>query len=268
MARRTCVFGALVVMVGPAWAQDAGSESGLGGPPRISDYARELVRPGPSEAQQPQPQPGGWTPTVRPSSVPAGQPRAPQTQPTTQGRAVGLRGILNEEQGGPGADLTPRGVGKPGTFDKLWDAYPHGSADEVKAKIGGGVGMDWVTNTCAIRVSHALNAMGDAIQKTHRHADGAPLKTTYGADGSRYVYQVSEMRKYLTEKYGEPTVVHHNPGDGGAVPASFNGKQGVILFDVRVWSDATGHVDLWDGQAAAHQAYFDKARSVYLWEIR
>jgi hypothetical protein len=268
---------------------------GLGAPPQRSDYARRLVgeavpAPGDDEPADPRTQaPSGWEPRVTlPEPTGDGRPVS-----ADRGRAVGLRGQILGERGGSATTL-PAGSSSPtapaggsvaeqapplpgrrpqarpqrqSEFQKLWEAYPRGSADEVKARIGGGVDMDWVRNTCAIRVSHALNQVGERIRKGHRHRDGSRLKTTYGDDGSRYIYQVSEMRKYLEQKHGKPTVVHHNPGDGGAVPPQFLGKQGIILFDVKVWDDATGHVDVWDGEDAGSKAYFDVARSVYLWEL-
>jgi hypothetical protein len=38
-----------------------------------------------------------------------------------------------------------------------------------------------------------------------------------------------------------------------------------MISEVHVWSDATGHFDLWDGQQNRHEGYFDKASVVWLW---
>ncbi len=150
-------------------------------------------------------------------------------------------------------------------FEKLWNAYPQGSADEIKKLIGGGVAGDWVTNTCAIRMSRAFNYADNPIPKGHKLPDGSKLNTTFGGDKKRYAFRVAEFRKYLEELYGEPELKHDNSGDGGPIPDEFKKRKGIIVFEVKVWSDATGHIDLWDGESCAGDAYFNKARQVALW---
>jgi hypothetical protein len=138
-------------------------------------------------------------------------------------------------------------------FDKIWAAYPHGEASEVKKLIGGAVDAAWITNTCAIRVSRALNEAGFAIPRTV-----AGLNTVRGGDNKRYAYRVAELRRYMRTVLGRPDITSSNPDD-------FIGKKGLIVFEVRGWSDATGHFDLWDGTQPAHAEYFDRASSVQLW---
>ena len=69
-----------------------------------------------------------------------------------------------------------RGMGLP-DFDKMWAAYPTGSSDEVKRKIGGGVNGAWVTNTCVIRVSHCFDEADAPIP-----SNPPGLTTTFGAN--------------------------------------------------------------------------------------
>lgn len=140
------------------------------------------------------------------------------------------------------------------SFDAIWNAFPHGTAAEVKQLIGGNVNADWITNTCTIRVSRALNYAGFAIPST---VPG--LNTVRGGDRKRYAYRVAELRRYLRAVLGRPTV-------SGTDPALFAGKKGIIMFEVRGWSDATGHFDLWDGEQPAYSEYFDRAHLVQLWE--
>ena len=136
----------------------------------------------------------------------------------------------------------------------MWANYPNGSSESVKSKIGGGVNMGWVTNTCVIRISYCFNKGGEPIPK------GYPgLQTTYGADGKRYAFRVSEFKPFLESKY--------KPADiSGSDRSSVAGHQGIIMFDVDGWSDATGHFDLWNGQECRHDEYFHKAHRVYLWK--
>ena len=61
----------------------------------------------------------------------------------------------------------------------------------------------------------------------------------------------------MIHEYGPPatTAVGHQgkaPTDAGI----FSGKRGIIAFQVAGWSNATGHLDLWDGSKCIHEAYF------------
>lgn len=132
------------------------------------------------------------------------------------------------------------------TFSSLWANYPTGDSTTVKALIGGNVNLPWVTNTCVIRICYALNRCGVRI------TEGDGLSTARGGDGYRYGYRVSEFKVWMERNYG---------------PAQrySGGQKGIICFDVDVWSDATGHFDLWDGTQARHKSYFDVATSTTIW---
>jgi hypothetical protein len=131
-------------------------------------------------------------------------------------------------------------------FNALWAHYPNGEAETVKALIGGHVNMAWVTNTCVIRLCYALNRCGVRVH------DGMGMHTVSGGDGYRYGYRVSEFKVFMERQFGPPQ--------------KFSAAtQGIICFDVSVWSDATGHFDLWDGHDCRHQAYFNVASDVHIW---
>ena len=130
-------------------------------------------------------------------------------------------------------------------FSTLWNNYPNGAPEEVKALIGGHVNALWITNTCVIRMSRALNYSG-----FHVHPD-AGMHTISGKDGLQYGYRVSEFKRYMEHHFGPPQ--------------KFAGQRGIICFDVSVWSDATGHFDLWDGTQIKHEAYFNVASAESIW---
>lgn len=138
--------------------------------------------------------------------------------------------------------------------------YPRGEAEQVKKAIGGKVDAAWITNTAAIRMSRAFNYAGAPIPNNN-----ANLATVVGADKLHYAYRVAEFRKWLTEKYGQPTLSFKS-GPYGKAPAQLAGRKGIILFVDAGWSDASGHIDLWDGQQVVHHGYFELAKQVYLWE--
>ncbi len=151
-------------------------------------------------------------------------------------------------------------------FKEMWDAYPNpgGTAAAAKATIGGGVDQAWIRNTCVVRVSRSLNAAGYPIPDDSR--DG--LATVAGGDGMQYALRVHEFRAYLERTYGAPQRSHTYPSaDGGPVPDAFVGARGIVVFDVDSWSDATGHVDLWNRDRCRHAEYFDVANKVMLWEV-
>jgi len=135
------------------------------------------------------------------------------------------------------------------TFSRLWAHYPNGEAATVKRSIGGNVNLAWVTNTCTIRISRAFNYSGAPIP-----GNIPGLSTIKGGDGKRYAYRVREFHQFL---------IHHVKAPD--ITGNVAGHQGLIMFKVSCWNDATGHFDLWDGSKCAHQGYFDIADQVYLW---
>ena len=145
-------------------------------------------------------------------------------------------------------------------FDKLWDNYPRGTPEEVKIGIGGNVNAAWITNICAIRLSRAFNKSGEDIPRNFKG-----LNTVRGRDGKRYAFRVREFEKFMTAMFGPPTIKHVYKKKGGKVPDSIRNTRGIVLFDVRDWSDATGHLTLWDGSSCADRCYFEVARKIRFW---
>jgi hypothetical protein len=146
-------------------------------------------------------------------------------------------------------------------FKKLWDGFPRGSVEDVKTLIGGRVDADWIKNTCAIRVSRALNQAGAPVPFT------PPKNTISGADGKWHFFKVADLRTYLLKTYGPPGVVVKRSDKAVPIDASkFAGMKGIIHFDVQGWTDATGHFTVWDGTTCGDKCYFDKASAVSLWK--
>ena len=138
---------------------------------------------------------------------------------------------------------------------KMYDAYPKRgevSADELFENIGGPL-KDWydkhpeqLANTCAIRLSVALNESGNTIP--------AGAGTFKGKDNKNYYISVSSMTKYLTKVYETPTTL----------PANQVVRNAIIWQSSCGWSDATGHLDIvYRGQAGSH--YYDECGVVKYW---
>ena len=137
--------------------------------------------------------------------------------------------------------------------------YPFGEADAVKKQIGGGVNAPYITNTCAIRMSRAFNKSGAKVPGNVPY-----MLTVKGGDGDRYALRVKEFRQWLEQKYGKPTLDERGTGTSSP-PASFRGKPGIICFVDCGWSDASGHLDLWDGSKCVGHEYFSRAKHILLW---
>jgi hypothetical protein len=140
----------------------------------------------------------------------------------------------------------------------LGEAY---TADKVKQTVGGDLNAEDVTNTCVIRLSVPLNALGELIPQWSEQ-----FRTRRGKDKRWYGLRVKEFWTYLINNYGQPTVSSKAP----IKPETFNGIRGIIGFRVSHFTDATGHFTLWDGEKLLYGAkehnYFAIADEAALWE--
>jgi len=170
-----------------------------------------------------------------------------------------LTHVVQQGKAGPKAQIQKspslvKRIVKEAKFWWWWFNFPAGSADDVKKKIGGRVDAGWIKNTCAIRMSRVLNYSG--MQIPHKGKS-----TISGADKKWYFYRIKNLKPYIESHLGVPTYSFDPPYD----MTELSKLKGIILFDVKVWSDATGHFTLWNGKNCADKCYFDKASKIYLW---
>lgn len=111
-------------------------------------------------------------------------------------------------------------------------------------------------NTCATRMSYALNRAGLKLPKA---PNGGSI---IGDDNLHYWIRVAQLSKKLFDHFGKPDFqLKHEPIERlredlvgkrlqatRAFLSTVAGKKGIIVFDVTGWSDATGHFTLWDGK--------------------
>ncbi len=156
------------------------------------------------------------------------------------------------------------------SFDVFWQAYPDylysPDSKAVKADIGGAVDAAWIANTCAIRMSRGLNYAGVSVPYGFNG-----MKTVKGSDGKRYAFRVQEMRKWFAARFPKPTVDLKKAAGTGADLSTLASLRGIMALDIR-FSDATGHLDLWDGsmittEAQASKGYLDNATRITLWAL-
>jgi hypothetical protein len=153
-------------------------------------------------------------------------------------------------------------------FGMLSALYPNywffPSPKTVQKLIGGEVQDPDITNTCTIRLSHAMNAAGVRIPEFWRK-----VTNRRGANKSYYIIRVADFRSWMESRFGAPSVELKKKAGQAFDRKQIEGFQGVIAFEIG-FSDATGHFDLWYGdrfshEGAAGQDYFARAARVSLW---
>lgn len=163
------------------------------------------------------------------------------------------------------------------TFASAWAAAqriydPTNSGARVAAIIGGQVAYNinhpdptlrW-GNTCAVRVSYALNRCGTHIPRIRG-------KTVSGADKNWYFYRIDDVIHFLSQIWGKPEAVVSLPPPGGGPIA---GKKGLLVFQISGFADAKGHATLWDGKNCYDKCYFNAPGVAYraergnFWSLR
>ncbi|MDR2991708.1 MAG: type VI secretion system amidase effector protein Tae4 [Burkholderiaceae bacterium] len=150
---------------------------------------------------------------------------------------------------------TPGSASRP-TLERAWAAFMQINVPvaEVGKKIGGYVeknmnlpeGQGRFENACPIRMSYVLNYSGCPIAKS------ALYGMVSGADGKQYIFRVADMAKYLANTFGKPDKVV----TGLPKKADFVGTRGLIVVQGHGWSDASGHVTLWNGTECPDDCHF------------
>ncbi len=154
-------------------------------------------------------------------------------------------------------------------FHRLWLEFPdhtkYPSMKDLYTSLGGAAenninlpGFGPNGNTCASRMSVALNKAGSPTNMAFANAIGAQTLGT--ADGSRIIFRVADFRNYLFKCLGKPSIDNTSPYDD-----AFRGRKGIIAFSVN-WQGATGHIALWNGatyREPTHDNYSTYVNSSY-----
>ena len=130
---------------------------------------------------------------------------------------------------------------------------------EVCEFIGGKVKQNNFSNVCAVRMSYAFNKAGIKIPYIKDETVSVPN------NGKKdwYIFRVRVFKQFLKDKK-----YNYIASDKENKLKPFKGKKGVIVFD---WSftDATGHVDLFNGSYVEGTDYSEsnQLNSLGLYEI-
>ena len=110
---------------------------------------------------------------------------------------------------------------------------------DVGKKIGGKVEQNIASgifqNACPIRMSYVLNYTGVPIPRTG-------YAVVSGADSKWYMYRVNDMMSFLETAFGVADKTAKSPKT-----TDFSGLKGLIVVKGSGWSNARGHVTLWNG---------------------
>lgn len=105
-------------------------------------------------------------------------------------------------------------------------------------------------------MSYVLNKVGVKIP----YFSG---KTVSGKSGDWYFYKVVDLIAFIEKRFGKPDQTFPLP----SVQKLANSK-GIVIFEVDVWDDATGHATVWDGVSCSDKCYFSQSKKAYLWDLK
>ncbi len=139
-------------------------------------------------------------------------------------------------------------------FSALWQSYSevgYMEAANVYELIGGEAAAlrrespDDYANACAMRMSRAFN-YGNYKIPSGTIIKNKPIYRVGGSDGMPYIVRVNGVIDFLEFNWGASDLVML-PGK----ESEMQGKKGLIIIEVAGWSDARGHVVLWDGKSTS-----------------
>ena len=159
------------------------------------------------------------------------------------------------------------------TFQQLWNNYPRYSQypSEKNHQPYSGPGSFWqhagghqemnasiFVNSCSLRMCYALNRAGVPIPY-------APGRVS-DADHMWGIPRLTDLQPFLIKNFGQPQQYSPNSWRG-----QLAGKTGILMFQVNIWSDASGHAALWNGSELSdggEHDYTSVSSGVLFWPIQ
>jgi hypothetical protein len=148
-------------------------------------------------------------------------------------------------------------------FAQAWSLFQiiHGNGtlttvgNQIGGKVKANIDAKIFTNACALRMSYVLNRAGLPIPHLVH-------ETVSGGDGYQYFFRVKDLFEFLRNSLGKPDSILTGPSAGG-----LTAKKGLLVFEVAIWRDASGHATLWDGVTCSDHCYFPVAKRVLFWAL-
>lgn len=152
-------------------------------------------------------------------------------------------------------------------FQTLWDTYPLGDRKTFFVSLSGGwpklVNEPAYVNTCALRMTVALRGSGATVPESLAKSDGN-LKD---GNGNHLLLRVATIKAWLEQLLG-PSSWGTSKQVGADIEGLIPKRNGILLYRVPNATDASGHVDIWDGTTCKNDCHSEFARSataVELW---
>lgn len=146
--------------------------------------------------------------------------------------------------------------------------YVHYTSAQVLQAIGGKVQINAFANTCAVRMSRALNY--NSIPLPGPSSSGS-MSVVSGADKKWYAFRVRDLSPWMSRKLTKPNFEISKKQGDPFDKTTISKLRGIIGFDIH-FDDATGHLDLWDGtfftsEKAGHLStdYWQAATRIWIW---
>ena len=170
-------------------------------------------------------------------------------------------------------------------FSRMWQAHPHNYQDDASQNITSEAlraqhGLpDYITNTCAVRMSIMLNALGETILPANTTNAGIARRPHFRPNSKLYyLLAAQEMWTYLTNHFRRPD--HIFPARGiyaneATCAAAFEtsvkpilaASKGIVAFEKIFTYDGTGHVDLYDGLRLSDARTWYTCQRYRIWKI-
>src|SRR5436190_7133779 len=125
-------------------------------------------------------------------------------------------------------------------FSLLRHHYPdydrYRQPDQVRKLIGGEVNDGDITNTCTIRMCHAMNEVGVVVPMLWQG-----ITSRRGKNKKYYIIRVVNFRPWMVAKFGKPDLDFPKESGKAFDRKALKGKEGIIAFEIGAFNDATGH---------------------------
>lgn len=169
-------------------------------------------------------------------------------------------------------------------FARMWRAHPHNyqpdvSQDTTSDALRAQHGLpDYISNTCAVRMSIMLNSIGETILPANTTTAGIARRPHYRPNTRLYyLLAAQEMWTYLTNHFRRPDVTLPVRGvlaNEAAFTAAFEplkpklaAAKGIVAFEKIFSYDGTGHVDLFDGLRLSDSPTWYPCQRLRVWWI-
>ena len=163
-------------------------------------------------------------------------------------------------------------------YDQMWKGHPHNS--QVSEDIREEHGLpDYMSNTCAIRLSIMLNNVNLAITPEKTRAAGIKRSPYYSKKTKQYyILSAQEIWIYLakyfraadrifpaSDKYRSPEEFQKE--FDSTIKPIISKRKGVVAFEKLFSYDGTGHVDLFDGETLSDSYSWYPCTRLHLWWV-